>query len=251
MNSKSGFRKGYWHAVAGDLPISRKFFFAFGTVCGLCIFLGVFTFVTFHKIAIRSVDVSDDSFPSAILLSDIRGAVNAVRREDLELLLCQTPACSANHNAIRQQAITEYEAGVKTYESLISYPGERELYQKFSTSLAQYIDASNRANALLASQDRRRAGSGNLRCDNGNISNRRDGAFGRLEFECQIWLPGVERSYRIRFQRHLDQHRSNAADRAALRSDRHHVDPGNCAAAAGRDGCSGTRGGERLDGTRG
>jgi methyl-accepting chemotaxis protein len=133
-----------------DLPISRKFFFAFGTVCGLCIFLGVFTFVTFHKIAIRSVDVSDDSFPSTILLSDIRGAVNAVRREDLELLLCQTPACSANHNAIRQQAITEYEAGVKTYESLISYPGERELYQKFSTSLAQYIDASNRANALLA-----------------------------------------------------------------------------------------------------
>ena len=133
-----------------DLPISRKFFFAFGTVCGLCIFLGVFTFVTFHKIAIRSVDVSDNSFPSTILLSDIRGAVNAVRREDLELLLCQTPACSANHNAIRQQAITEYEAGVKTYESLISYPGERELYQKFSTSLAQYIDASNRANALLA-----------------------------------------------------------------------------------------------------
>ena len=43
-----------------------------------------------------------------------------------------------------------YLSGVKSYEALVSYPGERELYQKFSTSFAQYKDASDRSNAMLA-----------------------------------------------------------------------------------------------------
>ena len=80
-----------------NLPVSRKFSFAFGIVCGLCILLGAYTLVTFHSIASKSVDVSDNSFPSVILLADLRGAANTVRLEDLELLLCQTPACTTDH----------------------------------------------------------------------------------------------------------------------------------------------------------
>jgi methyl-accepting chemotaxis protein len=133
-----------------NLPIARKFIFAFGAICGLCIVLGVFTFSTFRSIAAKSVDVSDDSFPSVLALAEIRGAVSVVRREDLELLLCQTAACTSSHNATRQKAMEEYAAGVKVYEPMVSYPGERELYQKFSAAFAQYKDASDRANALLA-----------------------------------------------------------------------------------------------------
>jgi methyl-accepting chemotaxis protein len=133
-----------------NLPISRKFIFAFGAVCGLCVLLGVFTFVTFRGIATKSVDVSDNSFPSVLVLANIRQAVNAVRREDLDLLLCQTPDCTSSHNAGRQKAISDYQADIKTYEPMISYLGERELYQKFSTAFGQYKDASDRSNALLA-----------------------------------------------------------------------------------------------------
>ena len=133
-----------------NLPISRKFIVAFGIVCGLCIVLGAFTFFTFRTIANRSKNVSDNALPSLIALANIRAASSNVRREDLDLLLCQTPACSSAHNTNRQKALADYQANVKAYEPRISYPGERELYQKFSASWAQYQDVSNRAVALLA-----------------------------------------------------------------------------------------------------
>ena len=133
-----------------NLPVSRKFTYAFGIVCGLCILLGGYTLLTFHSISSKSVDVSENAFPSVILLADLRGTANTVRLEDLELLLCQTPACTSDHSAKRQKALDTYQSALKTYEALVSYPGERELFQKFSTAYARYIDASNRASGLLA-----------------------------------------------------------------------------------------------------
>jgi methyl-accepting chemotaxis protein len=133
-----------------NLPVSRKFTVAFGIVCGLCILLGAFTFITFRGIAVKNLDVSDNAFPAVIALADVRSAADTARREDLELLLCQTPECTSGHNAQRQKALANYQSAVKRYEQTISYPNERELYQKFSAAFAQYVDASNRVNALLA-----------------------------------------------------------------------------------------------------
>ena len=131
-----------------NLPVSRKFIAAFGIVCGLCIVLGVYTFVTYRDIAVKNLDVSDNALPAVVALADIRGAATTTRREDLELLLCQTAACSAGHNAKRLKALASYQATVKVYEPTVSYPGERELYQKFSAAFSQYADASNRVSAL-------------------------------------------------------------------------------------------------------
>jgi methyl-accepting chemotaxis protein len=133
-----------------NLPISRKFIVAFGIVCGLCIVLGTYTFIAFRSIANKSADVSSDALPSIITLAKIRSAANTIRRDDLDLLLCQTPACTASHSENRQKAMTDYQAGIKAYESMINYPGERDLYQKFVTSFAQYQQASDRAYALLS-----------------------------------------------------------------------------------------------------
>ena len=133
-----------------NLPVSRKFIFAFGIVCSLCVVLGAYSFITFRTIAGESVDVSDNAFPAVVALADMRGVINSVRREDLELLLCQTAACLAGHRAKRQIGLDSYQASVKTYEPTVSYPGERELYQKFSAAFVQYLDASNSAGTLLA-----------------------------------------------------------------------------------------------------
>jgi methyl-accepting chemotaxis protein len=133
-----------------NLPVSRKFTFAFGIVCGLCVVLGAYSLLTFHQIAQMSGDVSENSFPSVLALAQIRGAANNARREDLDLLLCTTPECTAAHAAKRRAAWADYQSGVKKYEPLVSYPGERELYLKFSTTFSQYLEISERGNALLA-----------------------------------------------------------------------------------------------------
>jgi methyl-accepting chemotaxis protein len=133
-----------------NLSVSRKFTAAFGIVCGLCIVLGAYTFITFREIAVKSEDVSNNALPSLIALANISTATHNTRREDLNLLLCQTAACTSSHNERRQKAISDYKAEIKSYEPRISYPGERELYQKFSAGWSQYLEASDRANAMLA-----------------------------------------------------------------------------------------------------
>ena len=107
-----------------NLPVSRKFIFAFGIVCGLSLVFGTYTFVTFRSIAAKSNDVSENSFPSLIVLARIHAAALNARREDLDLMLCPTPACSASHSARRLQDWADYQAAVKSYEPMISYPEE-------------------------------------------------------------------------------------------------------------------------------
>jgi methyl-accepting chemotaxis protein len=132
-----------------NLSISHKFIFAFGIVCTLCILLGGYTCLTFRDIAVKNLDVSDNSLPALIALSDVRGEANVVRRQDLDLLLCTTPACMAQHQSARQKALSAYQTALKIYEPNISYPGERELDQKFSGAFAQYMELSDRASALM------------------------------------------------------------------------------------------------------
>ncbi|HEX4757471.1 MAG TPA: methyl-accepting chemotaxis protein [Terracidiphilus sp.] len=132
-----------------NLPVARKFILAFGIVCSLCFVLGAYVIVVFNGIATKSANVSEKSFPSMIVLSDLRRATQNARREDLDLMLCATPACTALHTERRQKAHADYQSGIKSYEPLISYPGERELYEKFSTAFAQYLTTSDQANELM------------------------------------------------------------------------------------------------------
>ena len=136
-------------SVIRNLPIARKFTCAFGIVCVLCVLLGVYAFITFRSLASKNTEVSDNAFPSVIHLTESRATLNVVRRADLALLLCSTPACAARYTGQREKAIAAYGVAVKAYEPFVSYPGERELYQKFSSGFAQYLEVSKRANTLL------------------------------------------------------------------------------------------------------
>jgi methyl-accepting chemotaxis protein len=133
-----------------NLPISRKFTFAFGLVCALCIVLGTYTFITFQDIAKRGADVSDKKFPSVVNLAEVRSGIQQTRRWDLALLLCQTTACSSRGAERRRKGIAQYQSGMKSYESLISTPEERESYQTVTSNFARYLEISNRAQDLLA-----------------------------------------------------------------------------------------------------
>jgi methyl-accepting chemotaxis protein len=134
---------------ARNLPLSRKFTCAFGVVCVLCLVLGIYTFFTFRGIAQKSAEVSENHLPSLIHIGDIRNGVTVERREDLELMLCQTPACMADHTARRQKAISDYREALQEMEPLVT-PAERSYYLTYVASIKQYQDASDRAVALLA-----------------------------------------------------------------------------------------------------
>ena len=135
-----------------DVPIGRKFVIAFGIVCVLCLGLGTYTYFTFHSIATSTADVSKNAFPSLIHLAQARGAVNVLRRADLDLMLCQTPECVSKYSAMRQSGLSDYQSEIKAYEPLISYAGERDLYEKLNAAFAQYMETSDRGVALVAAR---------------------------------------------------------------------------------------------------
>ena len=133
-----------------DLPVSRKFLYAFGLVCGLCIVLGVYSFLTFRSIEAMNAEVSENDLPSVIALSTVRETIGTLRREDLHLLLCTTPACFADESTKRTAAINSFYAAEKVYEPLIQDAEERDNAAKLVASFGQYKEASARASALLA-----------------------------------------------------------------------------------------------------
>ncbi len=136
-------------SMVRNIPISRKFSYAFGIVCSLCLVLGGYTSVTFRGIATKSAVVSENHFPSLIHIGDIRNGVSVERRESLELLVCRTPACIAEHTAKRQQAIAGYREALQEMTPLV-IPEEREHYQAFMAAIEDYQGASDRGVALLA-----------------------------------------------------------------------------------------------------
>src|ERR1700730_2453968 len=117
-------------SVLRNIPIARKFFVAFGIVCGLCIVLGIFTYLTFRDIDHKSLNVSADGFPSVVALAGIRDGFNTERRAELAMLLCATPPCAASYNTKRVNGIEAYQRAIKAYETLVSTPQEHDLFQK-------------------------------------------------------------------------------------------------------------------------
>jgi methyl-accepting chemotaxis protein len=137
-------------SLARNLSMSRKFSFAFGLVCTLCLSVGIFNLITYHRISSASLDVSTNGFPAIIALADAREALNHLGRADLDLLLCQTETCSDQQNRQRAEAVEGYESALKIYVPTVSYPGEREAYEKFAAAVASYRDVSDRSAALVA-----------------------------------------------------------------------------------------------------
>lgn len=133
---------------ARNLPLSRKFAYAFGVVCVLCLVLGIYTYFTFRGIAQKSAEVSENHLPSLVYISAVRNGVNSERRESLELMLCQSTACTSDHTAKRNQAIAQYNDALKAVQPLI-LPEEQNNFRSFLAAIKDYQDLSDQGIALL------------------------------------------------------------------------------------------------------
>jgi len=150
-------RTGRWRDQAAmsyvrNLPIARKFTYAFAIISLLCIGLAVYTFIAMRGVATSAVDIRDNAVPSVVDLASIRNAANTLRRADLALLSCSSGECSSHYRAVREQAQSDVVAGAKAYEPMAIYAGEREIFQKFQGNFAQYLEVSNRAAGVSGDQ---------------------------------------------------------------------------------------------------
>jgi methyl-accepting chemotaxis protein len=136
-------------SLARNLPVAQKTAVAFGIVCALCIGVAAFTFVTMRGISSSAWDISDNNIPSLVALDSMRVNADSIRRAELALVLCPNQECTDHYREVRRQSIADVQAAAKVYEPLIGPPAEREIYQRFSSSMAQYLEVSDRAMSAL------------------------------------------------------------------------------------------------------
>ena len=125
-------------SMLGNLSISRKLACGFGVVCVLSLLQAGLAIIGFAKLNTAIGDVENNTLPSVQLVNKISLAIAQVRRTDMALLLCEDASCTARAAGNRDQAFKTYTTAMEKYAPLISYPGERELYDTFREKFAEY-----------------------------------------------------------------------------------------------------------------
>jgi methyl-accepting chemotaxis protein len=135
-----------------NLPIARKFIWAFGIIGLLCVSLAVYTFFSLRTVMASAIDIRDNAVPSVSDLAAIRNGANALRQADLSLLDCASAECTTRYQKDRQQAVSQVQGAEKAYEPMINYGEERELFRTFQGSFARYREVSDRAAGVVGDQ---------------------------------------------------------------------------------------------------
>jgi len=134
-----------------NIPIGRKFKLAFGIVCLLCIGLGLYACITFFGISQKTQEMDHDLLPSILHLSDMRESLSQLRREDLDLLVCQSADCITQHASLRGKAIATFESETKLYEPLVDPGEERSGFDATVSAYAHYRELSDQGSTLAES----------------------------------------------------------------------------------------------------
>jgi methyl-accepting chemotaxis protein len=133
-----------------NLPIARKFTYAFGIISLLCVGLALYSFINLREISAQATGVRSVDIPSIADLATMRFSANSIRRAELALILCSSADCTTHYQEVRQQSLNAFHSAATEYEPLINTPAEREAYQQFSSTFARYVEATDHAMAALA-----------------------------------------------------------------------------------------------------
>jgi methyl-accepting chemotaxis protein len=136
---------------ARNLPLSRKFTFAFGAACVLCALQGALAVVGVFRVNAGLTEVIANALPSVRLIDEMRISISQTHRSDLALLLCESETCAAKYKAERQEAEENFRDSMEKYAPLISYPSERELADTFRQKFAEYEAISDKGRAAAES----------------------------------------------------------------------------------------------------
>jgi methyl-accepting chemotaxis protein len=140
-----------------NMPLARKFAVAFGTVCALCIILGISCIIGFMRINHGVNDVVTNAMPSIKVLGDIRYQIAYIRRAESALFICPDHECKVHYQEKRQNALTIFNSDMDKYQAMISYPGEREFYNAIRQNMDSYLSASAQVFQLLDQGDKEKA----------------------------------------------------------------------------------------------
>jgi methyl-accepting chemotaxis protein len=129
-------------SILRNLPLSRKFAFAFGLICTLCLLQGIGALIGLYRINTLTQDLTERALPAAQAITEMRGQMQTIRRVELASLLCSDSACTAQYPPMRADALEKYQAARQRFESLSADPREQEQFQATVKDFDGYLSQS-------------------------------------------------------------------------------------------------------------
>jgi len=133
-----------------DLRLSLKFTYSFGAVCVLTAAMGLAAVHGFMKLNAATDDIVNNAMPSVKVLAEMRFQLASIRRAEGYSVVCSDSACVQDFLSKRSKALDAYNAALAKYAPMVSYPGEREVFDTIRQDTASYIAFSNQAKDLIA-----------------------------------------------------------------------------------------------------
>lgn len=133
-----------------DLRIAHKLRYAFGAVCFLTAILGTASLLGFLNIKTVVVDITGNSIPSLKAVFGVRTALSDIRRAEGYLLFCQTCECTQYYSQKRLSGLESYSKNIEVYAPLISYPGEKEIYEVLRQNAEAYLELDRKEHELIS-----------------------------------------------------------------------------------------------------
>ncbi|MBG3875943.1 methyl-accepting chemotaxis protein [Desulfovibrio oxamicus] len=121
------------------MKLSVKLAGAFGTLLVLMLVLGVYGNYTLGSILVSVHDLTGNWLPSIKVLGELHGAVNSVRRAELQHIIADTAAAMDDEERSMEKARTAFLDGARKYEQLISSDEERRIYTKMKADADAYF----------------------------------------------------------------------------------------------------------------
>jgi methyl-accepting chemotaxis protein len=140
-----------------NLPIARKFIFAFGAASLLCLLQGVGSLTGLFAVDASTKALTTYSLPAAQALVEMRGQMQAMRRFELAMLLCRDQACAERYQSMRVAGLEHYRKAQEQFRALVTEPADLARFNAFSSSFDGYLAKSDAIMRDFAAQQNKDA----------------------------------------------------------------------------------------------
>ncbi|MFL1907956.1 methyl-accepting chemotaxis protein [Plesiomonas shigelloides] len=136
-----------------DLNIGKKLFLSFSLLCLIIIGIGGLSLTLFQRMNAETLEVTDNTVPSLMLVSDASVLISDFRRYELGYLLVINDANRQEYLnkllELKQEASNE----LQKYAAYVSGADDQEAYQRVTNKWAQYLNIHNQFISTLHAGD--------------------------------------------------------------------------------------------------
>lgn len=130
------------------VKLSRKLALGFALVVSLMLVYGAYSFTAYQTMASDINELAKNWLPSIKTISQITEKVGRYRRLEFQHILATEDAAMQGFEGELEKTLSDLGVLNKNYEALISSPGEREVFKRYETAWASYLDIHKQLIAL-------------------------------------------------------------------------------------------------------